>query len=335
VIIAFISIVAVGIGLFGILPMAHDFETLTLALGAFFVPAGVLMAMPATQSLGSALGFITATLLSLQSSYAADFVSYADGGMAALLGVSGAAVMTALIRSVGAEWSARRLLRAGWRELAVIPRSRRPQERTVLAGLLLDRMGLLVPRLAAVGPGNDLAAADALLDLRVGIAMVELQRDREALPPAVLAAVDEMLIGAASHYAVQAALRHVRPPPPALLRQIDHALDAAIATPNAPARHLLPQLVGIRRGLFADAEPYRTSPPEAVAPADVGRTEVVPAKVVPAEVVAGRVARAGAAPARVAPTGAAPTTVVPANVAPTEAAPANAVPRQPGARDAK
>ncbi len=71
--------------------------------------------MPATQPLGTALGFLTATLLALQNGYAADFVSYADGGIAAMLGVAGAAVMTSLVRSVGAEWSARRLLRAGWR----------------------------------------------------------------------------------------------------------------------------------------------------------------------------------------------------------------------------
>ena len=138
---AVVAIVAVGIGLFAILPLAHDFETLTLALAAFFIPAGVLAAMPATQALGSALGFITATLLSLQSAYAADFVTYADGSIAALLGLAGAAVMTALVRSVGAEWSARRLLRAGWRELAALPHRFRPQDRIALLGLLLDQIG--------------------------------------------------------------------------------------------------------------------------------------------------------------------------------------------------
>lgn len=267
---ASLAVVAVGIGLFGILPMAHDFETLTLALGAFFVPVGLLSAMPATQALGSSLGFITATLLSLQGAYAADFVSYADGGLSVLLGVASAAVMTALIRSVGAEWSARRLLRAGWRELAAIPRSRLPRERSVLIGLLLDRVGLLVPRLAAAGIGNDLAAADALKDLRVGVNMVEMQRDHEALPPPVRAAVDEVLFGSATQFAVQAALGHVRPPPPSLLHQIDRALDAAIAVPGALGRHLLPQLAGIRLALFAGAEPYRLAAPTADAPlADV------------------------------------------------------------------
>ena len=118
-----LSVLFVGVGLFGILPRVHDFVPLTLALGAFFVPVGLLAAMPATQTFGAALGFITATLLALQGRYAADFVSYADGSIAAIFGVAGAAVMTSLVRSVGAEWSARRLLRAGWRRLAAIPRS--------------------------------------------------------------------------------------------------------------------------------------------------------------------------------------------------------------------
>ena len=258
---AVLSIGAVGIGLFAILPQVGDFEMLTLALGAFFVPVGVLMAIPATQFFATGLGFITATLLSLQSTYAADFVSYADGSLAALLGVAGAVVITALVRSVGAEWSARRLMRAGWRDLAKIPARRTPQDRLVLAELLLDRIGLLVPRLAAVGAGNDLAASDALADVRVGINMTELQVDREGMPPTLRAALDRVLSGAAQHFAQQADLGSVQPPSIELLNDLDRALDAAIAIPCSRTRLVLRDLVGIRRGLFNDAPPYRPLPP--------------------------------------------------------------------------
>jgi len=259
------SIVAVGIGLFAILPQVHDFEVLTLVLAVFFIPVGVLMAQPATQPLGAGLGFLTATLLSLQAAYAANFVSYADGSFAAVLGVASAAVVTALMRSVGAEWSARRLLRADWRDLAAIPHRHTPRDRDAMSGLLLDRLGLLVPRLASVGTGNDLAAVDALTDLRIGINMADLQRARDAMPPLLRAAVDKVLQGAAAQFAAQAVAGRVLRPQPALLGEIDLALDAAIATPNA--RDLLLQLVGIRRGLFATAAPYRPPPPDDAAPA--------------------------------------------------------------------
>jgi uncharacterized membrane protein YccC len=254
-----LAVVFVGIGLFGILPLATNFEMLALALGAFFIPVGLLTAMPATQPLGTVLGFLTATLLSLQSAYAADFVSYADGSFAALVGVSGTAVMTSLIRSVGAEWSARRLLRAGWRDLAAIPRSATPQAPGALMAILLDRLGLLVPRLAVVGEGNDLAAVDVLSDLRIGVNMIDLLRHRDGVPAPVRVAVDAVLNGTATHFAVQAAVGRVRRGSPALLRDIDRALDGVVAMPGE--RDMLLQLVGIRRGLFADAEPYRPAPP--------------------------------------------------------------------------
>jgi uncharacterized membrane protein YccC len=171
---AVLGLASVGVGLFGVLPLVHDFETLAFALGVFFVPVGVMMAVPATQPLGTAIALLTATLLAVQSTYAADFPSYANGGIASLLGLGGAAVMTALVRSVGAEWSARRLLRAIWRDLAAIPRHPYGRDRASLSALLLDRLGLLVPRLAAVGQGNELAAVDALRDLRIGINMADL-----------------------------------------------------------------------------------------------------------------------------------------------------------------
>jgi uncharacterized membrane protein YccC len=167
------------------------------------------------------------------------------------------------VRSVGAEWSARRLLRAGWRDLAATPHSETLQERNVLAGLLLDRLGLLVPRLAAVGTGNDLTAVDVLKDQRIGINMAGLQRDRDAMPLPMRTAIDDVLLGTSAHFGVQAAAGRVQPPRPVLLDAIDRALDAATAMPADRGRDLLLQLVGIRRGLFAGAPPFSpTLPPD-------------------------------------------------------------------------
>lgn len=55
-------------------------------------------------------------------------------------------------------------------------------------------------------------------------------------------------------------LGHVHKPSATLLRYIDRALDAVIAWDGAQAPRFLLQLVGIRRGLFADAAPYRSTP---------------------------------------------------------------------------
>jgi hypothetical protein len=65
--------------------------------------------------------------------------------------------------------------------------------------------------------------------------------------------------GPARHFQAQVVAGRVRSPSPALLSDIDRALDAGITCPGTG--ELLMQLVGIRRGLFADAEPFRPTPP--------------------------------------------------------------------------
>jgi Fusaric acid resistance protein family len=107
-----------------------------------------------------------------------------------------------------------------------------------------------------------------LKDLRIGINMVDLQRDRDAMPLPVRAAVDDILTGTAHLFAVEAALGRVQPALPSLLSDIDRALDAVIAIPGDRTRDLLLQLVGIRRGLFADAPPYRPALPPDDGPPD-------------------------------------------------------------------
>ena len=263
---ALLAIVFVGIGLFGILPLVHDFEILVLVLGAFYIPVGIMLAIPATQPVGAALGYVTPTLLAIQSAYAADFVSFIDGGIAAVLAIATAAVITSLMRSIGAEQGVRRLLRANWRDLAAIFSRRTPLEREALAGLLLDRLGLLVPRLAAIGAGNDLTAVGALTDLRIGVNMVELRRDETSLPPPVRAAVDALLVQTAARFAHQAHKGIVEAPSPELLRDIDRALDVTVAMPAAGTRDALMHMVGIRRVLFSNAPPYQPAPDVSLSP---------------------------------------------------------------------
>lgn len=263
---ALVSITFCGVGLFGILPQIHDFETLTYVLALFFIPAGLLIAHPRTQLLGGPLCFLTATLLTLQNRYSGDFAAFINSSLSALLGLGTATVITALVRSVGAEWSARRLLRAIWGDIAAIPEHHASGARVELSYLLVDRLGLLVPRLAAAGAGNDLAAADALADLRIGVNMIELLRDRGALPAALRAALSSAVSQIAGHYRVQMAARHVVGPPERLLHAIDTAFDAAQALPRDVRRSTILHLVGLRRGLFPAAAPYQ--PPVAVAAAE-------------------------------------------------------------------
>ncbi|MBN8925594.1 MAG: FUSC family protein [Rhodospirillales bacterium] len=237
--------------LFAILPIAHDFEMLVLALAPAFVFYGLLIAMPATTPIGMGLGVNGATLLALQATYAADAASFGGSVIALTVGLGTAALVTALIRSVGAEWSARRLLRASWADL--VQAAKGGADRSALASRLLDRMGLLVPRLAAVAPDADRAAADLLAELRVGVNIVELQQGRADLPPAAANAVARAL-RALSGWFQRRRHRGGPTPPPALLAALDAALRSVWEAGAVQERALL-NLVGIRQALFPAAPP--------------------------------------------------------------------------------
>jgi uncharacterized membrane protein YccC len=252
-----------AIGQFAVLPLASNFEMLSLAMAAFFIPAGLLATIPATQKLG-ALPIFTATLLALQESYAADFAAWANGTGAALLGVGVAVAVSAIVVPAGAALSLRRRLRANWADLAEAARSRTSGERLGLAALFLDRMGLLAPALAVAAPDEQVTSVAAMADLRVGINLVDLNAVRHDMPAATPlgAAVDDVLGEAAAHYSARAARDWALNPPDAMLGAIDRALDAVRVAEGGAARTIVRSLVGLRCNLFPRAAVYR---PPAVA----------------------------------------------------------------------
>jgi uncharacterized membrane protein YccC len=259
------SVVAVFVDmayLFAILPAISDFEILILVLAPTFLVFGLLAANPATTFIGLALAANGATLLALQSTYNADFTSFVNSGIALVLGMAVAGAVVAVMRTVGAEWSAGRLIRAGWASLADAAAGYGRQDRAAFAGLMLDRLGLAVPRLAASGPEGERRGAELLTDLRIGLNIVDLRRARRALQPAASAGVTRVLDGLAEHFRACTQQRRALTPGAELLDRIDFALGTAAADLSGSGqRDALLGLVGIRRGLFPDAAPY-LPPPE-------------------------------------------------------------------------
>ncbi len=255
---AIIALVIDAVYLFAILPLVHDFEMLVLALAPVYLFLGLLMAMPSTALIGGPIALIAATELALSSSYSADFAAYTNSSIAAIVGLSLAAIAIRLVRSVGAEWAAERLLRRNRRDIADAALQHGTASRVAFATLILDRLSLVVPRLAASAQNADAAVVSALADLRVGVDIVELREHRASLPQAARAAVDAMLEGVAAHYRQ----RISQPPDPQLLDAIDRAIAAVTATSVAALPDLLRALVGLRRALFPEAPPYVPLPAE-------------------------------------------------------------------------
>jgi len=248
-----VAIVVVAIYLFALVPAISHIEVLVVALAPTFLLYGFLIARPATAGTGMALAANTATLLALQSTYIADFASYANSAVAFFVGVLIAEVVTRIARGVGAEWIANRLVLSSWITIAVAAERRGKRDRAEFAGLMLHRLGLLVQRIAFLSE-SDRRDADSLVQLRIGINIIDLRRARYGLAAATIAVIDDML----DQLAIACRSYAGGGMPRELLTSVDRALAQAVKDPNDSAREdALIGLVGIRRGLFPDAPAYR------------------------------------------------------------------------------
>ncbi len=256
-----VAIVVVAIYQFALVPGISHVEVLIAALAPTFLLYGFLIARPKTAPIGMALAANTATLLALQSTYSADFASFANTSVAFFLGVVIAEIVTRVARGVGAEWIAKRLMTSGWQTLAVAAERRGHGDRAQFAGLMLHRLGLLVQRIAFISE-SDRRDADSLVQLRIGLNIIDLRRARYGLAASTVRAIDDMLDDLAAAFRA-----HAHEAMPAeLLSCIDTALTAVVKDPNERARDdALLGLVGIRRGLFPDAPAYRSQPEESFA----------------------------------------------------------------------
>lgn len=249
---AVVASVVAGIYLFGIFPAIHDFPMLVLVLAAVFLPIGALLHRPKTMLIALPLVVNLTALLSLQNTYNANIQSFVNAAVAMVLGIGFAVVLTRLFRSVGAEWSARRLVRQGWRTLADAAEGRGAQDRQHFAARMLDLLGLLAPRLALTPEGSELASVDMLNEVRVGLNILQLRSARHGLPQPSVEAVNAILADVAAHYRQQIAHKRPLPASDALRARLDASLARVGKVPAGAHRdEALLGLIGLRYSVFA------------------------------------------------------------------------------------
>ncbi|CCF69443.1 FUSC family protein [Xanthomonas citri] len=273
---AVVASVVAGIYQFGIFPAIHDFPTLVLVLAAGFLPLGALLHRPKSMLITLPLVVNLTALLSLQNTYSANLQSFVNAAVAMVLGIGFAVVLTRLFRSVGAEWSARRLVRQGWRTLADAAEGRGAQDRQHFAARMLDLLGLLAPRLALTPEGSELASVDMLNEVRVGLNILQLRRARHGLPASSRDAVDAILRDVAAHYRRQVAQKRPLHGPESLRDRLDVSLARVGKVPAGAHRdEALLGLIGLRYSVFAQKAPHThgnadTRPPSAPLPTGEG-----------------------------------------------------------------
>ena len=253
---AVVASVVAGIYQFGIFPAVHDFGLLVLLLAVVFLPLGVLLHHPRTMLSALPLTVNLVALLSVQNTYGANFEGFTNAAVAMFIGIGFAVVVTRLFRSVGAEWTARRLVRQGWATLADAAEGRGRQDRARFAARMLDLLGLLAPRLAATPEGSDLASVDMLTEVRVGLNILQLRRARTVLPPHSREAVDGILAEVAAHYRRQVAARRPLDGDDSLCERLDRSLARIGQAEAGGAREdALLGLIGLRAALFPPGTP--------------------------------------------------------------------------------
>ena len=240
-----------GIYTFGVLPRVTTIEMLIAALAPAFLLFGWMAARPVTAQAGSWFAVFTSVQLALQSSYEGSFASFANASVALFVGVALTAVTCGIVRFLGTDWIASRLLRSNWRTLAAVAERTSPGDRVAIASLMQHRLALLAARIAVV-PAEARREAANLRQLRTALSIINLRQAR--LSRRAMAAIDALLARFAAAFGVHAAGRL----PDELVGQLDSVLESTLRESAGEDRNeAIIGLAGVRAGLFPQAAPYQ------------------------------------------------------------------------------
>ena len=192
-IVRFLSFLSTGsvlgiLTLFILLPMAHNFLDLSLVLSLILIPAGLFLGRPeyTIPVLSFSIGF--AGVLALSPTYSGHFARSVNTAIAQNVGIFLMAIMTRLFRSVGADWSVRRLYRSDLSDLALLARPAIPVEsgtdnesgQAALARII-DRTPQLAIRLQALTPEDRRVFSQSFLHPSIGRILLDVSKLQPAL----------------------------------------------------------------------------------------------------------------------------------------------------------
>jgi Fusaric acid resistance protein family len=150
-----------------------------------------------------------------------------------------------VVRPFGTRAATRRLVRAGWSDIADNALGKHPDSHTVLRARMLDRLAQLVPRLAA---SDSEVSTDGFSEVRVELTALALQREMAGMPADEQHAVRRVLRSISTYY--KARLDGSADAPPAALRT-----RLANAQDKVRSRVVLAALVDMQVALFPPALP--------------------------------------------------------------------------------
>ena len=243
--------------LFGLLPAIDGIAQLSVALAPALLFMGYLQADPARAPYALPMLACFIVAMGFLDRFTVDYARFFNVAFAQMGGVIVTIAAARLFRSVGADWSVKRILRQSWREIAALARSRRASDEVGWTYRMHDRVGLVASRMALHPAGVE--GVDALSDLRVGRNVIRLRRAQAISPAAAARPINNLLSQISAFYTARGTHGRGAAPPASLLAAIDEALHILPALPEGPTRHQgFLAVTGLRRNLFPAAHPYQS-----------------------------------------------------------------------------
>ncbi|MBC3476984.1 FUSC family protein [Pseudomonas taiwanensis] len=248
------SVIFSSVYLFLVLPNLHDFPMLVLAFAVPFICVGTLTVQPRFY-LGTLLTIVnTATFISIQGAYDADFLTFINANLAGPVGLLFAFIWTLLLRPFGVELAAKRMTRFAWRDIVEMTQSATLAEHRQVGVQMLDRLMQHLPRLSQTGQDSGVA----LRDLRVGLNLLDLLAYMPRVGPQARERLETVIHEVGAHYAACLRANRRLHAPAELLRSMEYARQGlALDEKNdrGDARvHLLHALSGLRLALLPGVE---------------------------------------------------------------------------------
>lgn len=229
----FVSVILASLYLFVVLPNVHDFPMLVLAFAGPFICFGTLTVQPRFYLPMLLTAVNTATFVSIQGTYDANFLTFVNSNLSGPVGLLFAFIWTLIFRPFGVEVAARRMTRSSWEDLVELSRPSTLAAQRRMAGRMLDRFMQHLPRLNASGQDT----IGAVHELRLAYNLLDLAAQLPRLSPPAQRAVGAVLRGVGRHFRRCLRANQRRAPSEALLGLIEHGRRAAAHDATLPDHH--------------------------------------------------------------------------------------------------
>ncbi|WP_339777082.1 FUSC family protein [uncultured Thalassospira sp.] len=220
---------------YAVLPAIDGFPLLVVVFAPYLLLIGLLIPSPKTFIFALPMIVNTVMLLNISTRYSGNFASSLDGAVAMISGFVVAVVVTAMMRSMTPDHSIRRLLQANWRDLANLARFDHVAPRMTVLRRLLDRQGLILPKLAQA-PDHRTRLMRAMPEVSIAANLVDLRRVRKGLDGQIGDRMDRFLAVMATHFDLRTR-DFDRPPDGELLTLLDEILMLATARSTLADMH--------------------------------------------------------------------------------------------------